>query len=184
MLGVTEDMNRKAVLLEERDQQTSVGTQALRVIASLRRNNEDENACLQILVGRSGRQVSTGRCEGEDPAVLAMEDYPTCSDADIPCLAYANSKWDQDTNGFVEHLHPWMGHTEPLSEKDITSTFSISWQAKKPLAKGKYKLTPNFSEGVQLCTLTVRYPYVLFLGELSCDQARAVLDTMNLSAVI
>ena len=177
-------MNRKAVLLEERDQQASGGTQALRVMASLRRNDEDENACLQILVGRSGSKVSTRKCEGEDPAEAVMEDYPTCGDADIPCLAYANSKWVQDTNGLVEHLHPWMGHTGPLSEEDITYTFSISWQAKKPLVKGKYKLTPNFSEGVHFGTLAVRYPYVLFRGRLTCDQSRAVLDTINLSAVI
>ena len=183
-LGITEDMNRKAVLIEERDQLASGGTQALRVMGSLRRNDEQDMASIQILVGRSASQVATGRSEEDDPAVRAMEEHPTCGDGDIPCLAYANAKWDDESNDFEEKLSECMGHTGPLSEDHIQSCFSISWKAKKPLARGKYKLTPNLSEGVQLGTLTVRYPYVLLRGRLPCDQARVLLHDMNLADVL
>ena len=183
-LGITEDMNRMAVLVEDRDQHGTGGVQAMRVMGALRSNTEDANAMVQILIGRSGSGVSTGRCEAQDPAIDAMEEHPTCGDAHVECLAYANSHWDEDCNDFTESIVAVTGHTGPLTEEHIRSTFSISWQALKPLSKGKYSLTPTFAEGVQLGTVTVRYPYVLLRGRQACGQARLALNELRLHTLV
>ena len=183
-LGVAKDMNRKAVLIEDRNDTKSGGAQMLRIMGSMRRNAADANSCMQLLVGRSSSHVRTARSNEEDPAVAAMEGLQTCGEGEVECIAYATGQWDEENSVLADAPTVGKGHTGPLSASCVDSTFSISWQALSPLSRGKYSVTPHFAEGVQLGHVIVRYPYILVRGRTACDEVRHALRSLALDEVL
>ena len=183
-LGITEDMNRAAILIEDKNQTRAGGVQSLRIMGAMRQNYDDEHACMQLHVGRSASNVKTARFADADPAVQAMYSDPTTSDGEVDCIAYASSCWNEENSVFAFNPSVRKGHTGPLSEDGLDSTFSISWEAKPPLSKGAYAVTPHFAEGVQLGYVVVRYPYVLVRGRSSCDAMREALYNFPLHEVL
>ena len=177
-------MNRAATLIEDKKQTRAGGIQSVRIMGAMRRNCDDDHACMQLLVGRSASSVRTGLIADEDCAVQAIESDPTCGDSEVNCVAYANSSCNEENSVFSFEPCVRKVHAGPLSQEGLDSTFSISWEAKPPLSKGAYAVTPHFADGVQLDYVVMRFPYVVLRGRPSCDAMRAALYNFPLNEVL
>lgn len=183
-LGISPDMKRTAILIDDRDQGGPGGVQAMRIMGSLDRVNSDIVDTIRMYVGRSA------------PTQEARDAYekfhygsggPRLPDATtVEYIAYACEDWDVENNKFVEPpctCKEKLGRG-PYGADRVGQTFSMSWDAIPPLSRAKYGVTPHFSQGVQLGYVTLRYPYILARGRATCTQLRAALRTFDLDAVI
>lgn len=186
-LTIPKDINRRAVLVEDKNQARTNGSQSVRIMGAVRNNFDDVDGKIEILVGRScgivrsnpdpsvgGNRGSSGVNEGEKVR----------DDQEVECIAYASSHCEEGGDVFVDY--PEVGATSmgELTEMYIDSTFSISWNAIPPLKRGQHAITPHFTEGVQLGWLTVRYPYVLVRGHAMCSRIRTTLEELTFSGVV
>ena len=73
-IGITKEMDRMGILVEDRDKPGSDGTQFMRIMGALRYYPADADACIQLLVGRSACNIRTAEMHDQDPAVTAMEE--------------------------------------------------------------------------------------------------------------
>ena len=184
-LGITKDMDRMGILVEDRNQPGSGGTQSVRIMGALRQNLADADACIQLLVGRSASNITTSKIHERDPAVTAMDERDDAwGDGAVDCIAYATGHWDDENCEMAEPATVARGNTGPLVMESIDSTFSISWKALAPLCRRKYSVTPHFTEGVQMGYVTVRYPYILVRGRTACNQVRTALQGLPLEKLL
>ena len=186
-LAIPRDINRKAVLVEDKNQTRTNGHQYVRIMGGGRVQTDNADAKVEILVGRSCGIVRSHaeptREHSEEPAGRRQPE--TCHiDRNVECIAYASSHCEEGGDVFADYPEIDVTSIGELTEMCIDSTFSISWNAIPPLKRGQHAITPHFTEGVQLGWLTVRYPYVLVRGHAMCSRIRPTLDELTYAGVV
>ena len=187
-LAIPKDINRKAVLVEDKNQTRTNRHQCVRIMGGARLQSDNADAKVEILVGRScgivRSQTERDGEQSEDEPAGRRQAETSHTDQNVECIAYASSHCEEGGDVFADYPEVDRTFIGELTEMNIDSTFSISWSAIPPLKRGQHVITPHFTEGVQLGWLSVRYPYILVRGHAMCDRIRATLDELTFAGVV
>ena len=117
-LGITRDMNRGNILVDDWNQESAEGKHCMRIMGAVRQGDTSDEP-IQILVGRSAprKQARTeGNVDGRD-----------VRDEQLSCIEYAESHWDEELGEFVVPPSITTARRSELVNDAIDSAFSMSW---------------------------------------------------------
>ena len=155
-IGITEDMNKRAFLIDDRNQVRAGTTQAVRLMGSMQTSNCDGVGPIRVFVGRSSRPHGPAYEGGRPDGIEGTKSESVGGKAS--CIAYASSVVDISANTFESTPCLCTGRTGSLTEDVLNDTFSVSWRALKPAHLKQFAVTPTYTDGVQLGEVTIRYP--------------------------
>ena len=183
-LSIPKDINRKGVLIEEKNRNRTDVTPTIRIMGGVRWNKDNADAKVHIMVGRSCSDVPTSTVADETGDQETEVRDKGCAESGVECIAYASGHCEEGGDVFVDYPEVGKGNTGDLSEASIESSFSISWNAIPPLKRGIHAITPHFTDGVQYGWLTLRYPYALVRGHGMCSRMKEIIDRVELKGVL